>query len=159
MPKRKIKKRTVSKKPFFRPVHLQAFLFIIFYLIFSKILFYGFVLNKSWLVYFLGPYIFGVLSSFIFLYLFSHEDFFHFIKDVEGEEKKKEKGYLKKFKKHGSVLATIIIGIIGGPIFLALTIRFLLKQVGYKYIVILITMLLSTIYSVAVVKGILGIVL
>jgi len=156
MPKRKNRKTKTSRKPFFRPIHLQAFLFVIIYLVISKIFFFDLVINKSWLVYFFGPYAFGVTASFIFLYLFSHEDFFHFIKEVEGEEKKKEKGYLKKFKRHGSILTTIIIGIIGGPIFLALTTRFLLRQFSYKYIVILVTMLLSTIYSVAVVRGLLN---
>ena len=156
MPKRKIRKTKTSRKPFFRPIHLQAFLFIVFYIVISKIFFFDVVINKNWLVYFLGPYLFGVLASFVFLYLFSHEDFFHFIKNIEKEESKKEKGYLKKFKKHGNVLATIIIGIVGGPIFLALTTRFLLRQFGYRYIVILVTMLLSTIYSVALVKGIIG---
>lgn len=143
----------MTKKPFFRTIHLEALLFIIFYIVISKLLFFDFVTNKNWLIYFFGPYAFGVTASFIFLYLFSHEDFFHFIKEMEGEENKKEKSYLKKFKKHGNILATIIIGILGGPIFLALTIRFLLREFSYKYIVILITMLLSTIYSVAVVRG------
>ena len=36
------------------------------------------------------PYFFGVAAGIIFLYHFSHEDFFHFIKEVEREEKKKE---------------------------------------------------------------------
>jgi hypothetical protein len=150
MPKRK------SKKGFIRPVHLQALAIIIIYLVISRIVFVKFVTNPSLSVSFLGLFIYGVAGSFIFLYLFSHEDFFHFIKGVEKQEKKKENQYLKKYKRFGKIAAVIIVAVLGGTILAALTARLLLMNYKYKYIILLISMFFSTIFSVGIAKGILS---
>jgi uncharacterized membrane protein len=105
---------------------------------------------------FLGPFIFGVLTSFIFLYLFSHEDFFHFIKEVEKKEERKEEEYLRKYKHLGKIAAVLAIGAIGGVIFAALTVRLLLINYKYRYLILLISMFFSTIFTVGVAKGLLG---
>lgn len=145
-----------NKKGFICPVHLQALVIIILYLIISKIVFIKFVTDPSLPISFLGPFVYGAVSSMLFLYLFSHEDFFHFMKEVEREEEKKEKGYIKKYKHFGKVIAVIFVGIIGGTIFAALTARFLLMNYKYKYLILILSMLFSTIVSVGIAKGLIN---
>ena len=124
MPKLKRKKRS-----FFRPVHLQAIIFLVIYNVVSKTIFIKSVLQSAY--------------------------FFHFIKEVERQEDKKERGYLNKFKHHGKILATLIIATIGGPIFSALTIRLLLPKYKYPYLLLFIGNIFSTLFSVMIGKGIL----
>lgn len=150
MPKRKTK-----GKSFLRPIHFQAVLVLILYFAGSKLIFLRLVSNNSWYIYFFGPFFLGILETLVFIYLFGHEDFFHFIKDLEKKEEKPEKKYLKKYTNHGKALAAVIIGIIGGPIFLALTLRLLLNEFGYKYLIVLISVLVATLFSVGFAKGIL----
>jgi hypothetical protein len=162
MPKRRIKKNKRSLasqspgKGFIRPVHIHTLLVIIGYLLVSKFVFFKFVTGPNITESFLGPFIFGVLTSFIFLYLFSHEDFFHFIKEVEKKEEKKEEQYLRKYRHLGKVAAVLVIGAIGGVIFAALTARLLLINYKYRYLVVLVSMFFSTALSVGVAKGVLG---
>lgn len=139
-------------------MHLQAVVLTVIYLVVSKIVFVNFVINKNILVAFFGPYIFGVLTSFMFLYLFSHEDFFHFMKEVEKKEKKKENEYLKKYKHLGKIAAVMVIGTIGGTILAALTVRLLLAHLKYRYLVLLIAMFFSTIFTVGIAKGLLNLI-
>lgn len=147
MPKRKIKK-------FFRPVHFQALLVLVIYFILSRAIFLKFVsLGFRWEA-FVGPFVFGSIESLIFLYLFSHEDFFHFMKDVEKAEEKKEEKYLKQFGYHGRILTAIFVSSVGGPIFLALTVRLLMKNFEYKYWVIIFSVFVSTIIDVLLALGV-----
>lgn len=152
MPKRRIK----IKKGFIRPIHIQTLFVIVAYLVISKFVFFKFVTGPNMVESFLGPFIFGVLTSFIFLYLFSHEDFFHFIKEVEKKEERKEEEYLRKYKHLGKIAAVLAIGAIGGVIFAALTVRLLLINYKYRYLILLISMFFSTIFTVGVAKGLLG---
>lgn len=151
MPKLRIKSK---RKSFFRPIHLQAILFLIVYNILSKTLFVKFVLSNNYFINFLGPYIFGVLAGSVFLYLLKHEDFFHFMKEVEEVEKHKEKKLIKKFLHHGKILAILIITTIGGPIFGALTIRLLLPRYKYSIALLSVGNIFSTILGVSLAKGI-----
>ena len=142
-------------KSFFRPVHLQAIIFLIVYNIVSKTIFFKSILYNAYFINFSGPYLFACVAGAIFLYLLRHEDFFHFIKEVERQEDKKEKGYLKKFSNHGKILTTLIIATIGGPIFSALTIRLLLPKHKHPYLLLFLGNVFSTIFSVMIAKGIL----
>ena len=142
-------------RKFFRPVHLQAILFLIIYNIISKWVFFKAIIHDSLLVNFLVPYFFGIIAGYIFLYLLSHEDFFHFIKDVEKIEKKKERGFIKKYLHHGKILATFLITIIGGPIFGALTIRLLLPRYKYSLLILCIGNIIPTVMWVSIGRGIL----
>jgi hypothetical protein len=153
MPKRRIK-----KKGFIRPIHIQTLLVIIGYLLVSKFVFFKFVTGSNITEAFLGPFIFGVLTSFIFLYLFSHEDFFHFIKEVEKKEEKNEEKYLRKYKHLGKIAAVMVVALIGGTIFAALTVRLLLAHYKYRYLILLISMIFSTAFSVVLAKGIFSII-
>lgn len=149
-------KRREVKKRFLRPIHLYTILFLGIYAVSAKIIYFSALYHTNFFTTYLYPYLFGITTTSMFLYLFSHEDFFSFIREVEKKEEKKEKGYLKKFLRFGKIMASILIGIIGGPIFLALTISILLKNFTYKYWLILGTMLLSVLISVGLVKSLIS---
>lgn len=153
-----IKTKIKKKKGFLRPIHFQALLFTLAYYGISKFVFIESVANKNLLISFIGPFSFGVVSCLVFLYLFSHEDFFHFIKSLEKKENGKEKKFLKKYYHHSRIFASILIGVIGGTLFLALTVRFLINRFSYKYIVIVVASFLSTLVSVGIAKGFLSLV-
>ncbi len=142
-----------SRKPFFRKIHFQALLFLVIYTILSKFLFIRAVTLDNIAIGFLIPYLYGVAAGAIFLYLFNHEDFFHFIKDVEHREEKKEKSLLKKYLHYGKILSTLIIAAVGGPVFAALTIRFLLNKFWYKYIILAVGNIASTLLAISLAKG------
>lgn len=128
-------------------------MFFIAYTILSKAIFLKSVTSGNAEIIFFVPYIFGVVCGVLFLYLFNHEDFFHFIKEIEKEEEKKEKAYLRKYKHYGKILSTLIIGAIGGPVFSALTIRFLLNKYWYKYLVLSVGNIASTFFAILIAKG------
>jgi len=142
-----------KRKSIIRPVHLQTIIFIIVYFVLSNLLFIGSVAHSNLFISFFIPLIFGLGTTFIFLYLFSHRDFFDFIGNLEIDEKKNEKKYLDRFKRYGKLIACILIGAVGGPIFLALTIRFLFAESENRYWIAFISMLISTIIVVAFAKG------
>lgn len=144
-----------KKSNFFRPVHLQAIIFLIFYNAISKIIFFKSIVHKNLLINFFGPYLFACIAGVIFLYLLRHEDFFHFMKEVEKVEEKKEKSFVRKYLHHGKILATLVITTIGGPIFGALTIRFLFPRYRYSFLVLCIGNIFSTAVSVMITKGVL----
>jgi hypothetical protein len=153
MPVKKHRTKKSPKKGFFRPIHLQAVVFLVVYTILSKTIFIKSIASENLAVNFFSPYIFGVAAGIIFLYLLNHADFFHFIKEVEKAERKKENNYLKKYLHFGKVLSTLIIATIGGPVFAALTVRLLLNKVWYKYLLIAAGNLTSTILGVSLAKG------
>jgi hypothetical protein len=146
------------KKGFFRLVHLEAIAILIVYFIVSNFILVVSVANANIYISFFAPLLFGVLSTFVFLYLFDHNDFFHFIINFEKEEKGNEKKYLDRFKHFGKIIICILISAIGGPIFLALTVRFLFSESKNRYLIALISTLISTTFSVAFAKGIFGII-
>jgi hypothetical protein len=149
MPKRKLR----SKEAFFKPVHLQAVVFLLMYSVISKSIFIKSISSVDNMVAFLVPYVFGVVAGFLFLYLFSHEDFFHFARDVEKMESKREYGLLKKYKHYGKVVCTLIIATLGGPVFSALTIRLLLNNYKHKFLILAIGNIPSTLTHVVVARG------
>lgn len=145
--------KTSPQNGLFRLVHLETLVFLVVYFLVSNYVFMLSIANESIYVSFLIPLSFGVLSSFAFLYLFGHQDFFHFIKKFENEEKRNEKKYLEKFKHFGRMIACILIGTVGGPIFLALTIRFLYSKSEQRYLVAFISVMIPTFFIVAAAKG------
>jgi hypothetical protein len=147
-----------AKKKIFRLVHLEAAVFIALYFLVSNAVLVGSLASKSLGVAFLGPIFFGIAATFAFLYLFSHKDFFHFIRKLEDEEREKEKKYLNRFKRFGKMIACVLISAVGGPIFLALTVRFLFSKSENRYSVAFVATLVSTIIIVAMAKGLLKII-
>jgi len=138
----------------FHWIHLIAVFVLGSYFVLSKVNLAHAFLRSDPLFVFLQLFIFGTIFSYLFSYLFSHEKFFPFAKDIENEEKNKEKKYLKKYLKHGKLLATFIIGVIGGPIFLSLTTRLLLNKLKYKYLFIFLVSFVSTLFTLGIGMGI-----
>ncbi|HUC95187.1 MAG TPA: hypothetical protein VMR19_04285 [Candidatus Saccharimonadales bacterium] len=149
MPKRRFKIR----KGFFRLIHLQAVVALAVYFILSNYIFVTSVAHPNIYISFFVPLIFGTLSSFAFLYLFSHKDFFHFIANLEKEEEKNENKYLGRFAHYGKIIACMFVSAAGGPIFLALTIRFLFSDDENRYLIAFISILIPTLIMVAFAKG------
>lgn len=145
-------KLKINKK-LIRPVHLEAIVVIAIYFVVSNFVFVGSVFHSNIYVSFIVPFIFGLISSFVFIYLFGHKDFFHFMVNIEKEEDRIEKKYLGRFSRYGKLIASILICAVGGPIFLALTIRFLYPRSQRKYLIALISNLVSTIFMVGFAKG------
>lgn len=153
MPKAKVKHYLKRKKSFFRLVHLQMVFVLAIYFLVSNLIFVRAISHTNILISFIVPLAYGVLSSFAFLYLFSHKDFFHFMREVEKEEKTKEKKFLNKFNHVGRILACILVSAIGGPIFLALTVRFLFKDSKTRYWIAFASTFITTIIMVALAEG------
>jgi hypothetical protein len=97
------------------------------------------------------------MTSSIFLFLFSHEDFFRFFGKLERIEKKKEASYLDRFGNYGKIIASILIGTIGGSIFLALTVRILFSTPKEQRRVVFVSVLISTLILFGFGKGIISI--
>ena len=87
---------------------------------------------------------FSVFFGVLFLYMFSHEDFFKFAKEIERKQKKSEKIWERKFLQYGKITTIFVIAIVGGPILAALAIRFLLSRYKHKYLLIIAAMTFST---------------
>ena len=141
----------------FHWVHLFAVLMLGSYFLISKVNLAHAFLKTSPIITFLQLFIFGTVFSYIFLYIFSHDRFFPFAKEIENKEEEKEKHYLRKYLHHGKTIATFIIGTIGGPLFLALTIRLLLHNYKYKYLLVFVTSFVSTLITFLLGKGVLNI--
>lgn len=152
MPKLKIK----TAKKGLTGVHLQALVFLILFYIFNNGVFLSLVANPNLYVSILGPFVFGIASGFIFLYLFSNKDFFSFMGVLEKDQRKKEKGYLAKFLKYGKIIACILVSQFGGPIFLALTVRFLFPRSANRYLIVFISTVVTTLFGVLLARGILS---
>lgn len=134
--------------------HLMAILLLIGYFSLSKINLAHALLNENKILSFLQIYLFGIFFACLFLFLFSHDNFFPIAKEIEKEEEKKEKKYLKKYIHHGKVFATFIIGTIGGPVFSSLTARLLLNNANItKYFIVIISNIPSTIFTVGLTNG------
>ncbi len=134
-------------------MHLQAIFFLVIYTALSKIIFVKSVTSGNLTVAFVVPYLYGVIMGCVFLYLFNHEDFFHFMRDVEHREEKKEKSLLKKYLHYGKILAVLIIAAVFGPVLSALTIRLLLNKVWYKYLLLAAGNVTSTLLGVSLWLG------
>ena len=145
--------KKIRQKFRFKAIHLQAVLVLILYNIISKANLAHALIRNSFVVSFLQVYGFGILATFAFLYLFSHEDFFTFAKEIEKKEEKGERKYLHKFKHLGKILATFLIGSIGGPIFLALTLRIFFHKHSLKYLLIILVIFISTLFGFGLLKG------
>lgn len=124
------------------------------YFVLSKVNLAHALLNENSVVSFLQIYLFGIFFACIFLYIFSHDKFFPIAREIEKEEKRKERKYLSKYLHHGKLLATFLIGVAGGPVFSSLTARLLLNRYWYKYLVVLVANIPSTIITLGLGHGI-----
>jgi hypothetical protein len=138
----------------FHWVHLLGVVILVGYFVLSKLNTVNAVTRQDIFLSFIQLYIFGAIFACIFLYLFSHEKFFPVAKDIEKVEEKKEKKYLKRYLHHGKILATFIIGTLGGPVFSSLTARLLLSKMGMgKYFIVILANIPSTLFTVGITNG------
>lgn len=154
MNKKKLSKKNKNATHKLNWMHLTAIAILIGYFSFSKLNLAHALLNENKIFSFLQIYSFGIFFACLFLFLFSHEKFFPIAKEIEKEEEKKEKKYLKKYIHHGKVLATFIIGTIGGPVFSSLTARLLLNNTNFlKYFIVILANIPSTVFTVGIANG------
>ena len=123
------------------------------YFVLSKVYLAHALSNKNLVESFLQLYLFGIFFACLFLYIFSHDKFFPIAKEIEKEEKKTEKKYLKKYMYHGKVITSFIIGAVGGPIFSSLTTRLLLNNYAFKYVLVILANIPSTVLTVTASRG------
>lgn len=148
--------KIIFKKHKFHWTHLVAVIVLVGYFLLSKINLAHALLNKNLVESFLQIYIFGIFFACLFLFIFSHEKFFTFAKDMEKQEQAKEKTFLKKYIHHGKILATFVIGVIGGPVFSSLTARILLNNYPFKYFLVIIANIPSTLFTLGIGRSILS---
>ena len=144
----------VTKHRHFHWIHLIAVFILGGYFVLSKVNLVNALTKETFILSFMQLYLFGILFACLFLFIFSHEKFFPFAKDIEKSEAKKEKQYLKKYIHHGKVFGTFVIGAIGGPVFSSLSARLLLNNYPFKYLLVILANVPSTIFTVGVSSGI-----
>lgn len=117
-----------------------------------------FIATKSdnLLVSFGLPLVFGTCVGAFLLYIFNHDNAIKIAKFLEDKERKVEQKWLKRFAKTSKFVASIAIATFGGPILGALTVRILLPKYKYRYFVMFLGNLISTIYFILFLKGTLG---
>lgn len=152
----KINKNKLSNNthPHFHWIHLIAIFILGGYFVLSKVNLVHALTNNNLVGSFLQIYLFGIFFACLFLFIFSHERFFPIAKDMEKQEANREKKYIKKYVHHGKVLGTFLIGVVGGPVFSSLTARLLLNNFAFKYLLVIISNIPSTIITVALAKGV-----
>lgn len=103
------------------------------------------------------PMAYGAISSIFFLYVFEHSGGFKLADAIERYEMKQERKYLKMFSSSGKHIASFLIGFIGGPLFGALSVSILLRRFRYKYIFVSLVNIPSSMFYVALFRGIITI--
>ena len=139
-------------------VHFEALALLVAYFFLSNFVFLHSVARQSIFLAYLIPFTFGSLVACLFLYLFSHRNFFEFIAHLEDEEKTKQDQLLNKYLRYGRWLTCFIVSIAGGSILLALVTRFLFSDVKNRYFVVILSTLISTLLTVSIAKGFLHLV-
>jgi len=135
-------------------VHITALLITISYYVISNIIFIKAILSPNPIVYFMVPFIFTSAAAITFLYMFSHEKFFAFAREIEKRQLKMEKKLTKRFSHNSKVVTVLAAAVVGGPVLAALTARMLMNDVANKYAVMLLTNIPATIWAVASAKGV-----
>ena len=136
-------------------VHLEAFLVWLVYDIVTK---GSFVATASSIVTGVSSFVLNVLLSIffglLFLYFFSHEDFFKFVSEIERKNRKAEKQWENRFARYSKLLVAFVVGVIAGPLIGALSVRFLLPRYKFKYLVVLISSCISALVWITIARGV-----
>jgi|SRR3989344_3571944 len=140
-------------------VHLQAVGLWIGYSVLTKILLGSQVASADLVRAYATTAVFGIAFSVTFLYLFSHERFFKFMREVELKAKKKEEGWIRRLKHAGKVLTTLVIGAFGSPLYIALVMRLFWPRSKYRYVAAPVLTVMGGWLILTVTRGSLGMVL
>lgn len=105
------------------------------------------------------PLSFGILSGMVFLYIFNHDKVIRIARLIEEKEEKIEERWLKHFAHSGKLASCFLMGMIGGPVLAALTIRLLLPKFKHKYSLVTAVVIVNTIFYVGFLKGTLGLII
>jgi len=116
-----------------KKLYIKAIAVWLFYAIAGKIIFVNAVLWSSTTIAYVTVILFSILFSVVFLYIFSHEDFFKFAKVIERMEMEKEKKWLNRFSRFHRTTSIVLIGTLLGPLFLALTVKLLIPESKFIY--------------------------
>lgn len=136
-----------------RLIHLKALVVLGMYYAFANVVVVQAIRTGNTSLSYVIPFIYGTLASLVFLYIFSHEDFFRFARDIKKSKMKTERKYLRKFRHLGKSMAVVVIGLIGGPVFGALSARLLFTRGFYPYALLIVTSIPSTILTVSIYTG------
>jgi len=135
------------------PVYLKVAVLLSGYTVLSwVVLGFGAAANNLILA-FGAPIIFGAAIGTGFLYIFSHDKSFRLARIIEEKEKKSEKKWLNIFSHFGKNLASVLVGFFGGPLLAALTIAILLPRAKYKYFLVALINIPSSIFYIGLAKG------
>lgn len=115
-------------------VHFLALLTWVGYTVLSRTLQFGETTTVNVEKAYLLSAIFNIVFVILFLYLFSHDKFFEFAREIEMRAKKKEKGYTNMARHWGKLIMTGIVGLTGSPLYIALTIRLFWPKLKSKYL-------------------------
>ena len=136
--------------------------------IFIVLVFLGIYYVMSWTILYIAtksedllvayglPILFGSVVGISLLAIFTHDHIIKIAKYIEKKEAKVEQAWLKRFARLGKLMSTVLIGMFGGPILGALTIKLLLPKVGYKYPLIVFINILSSLFHISVLRGTIG---
>ena len=102
---------------------------------------------------FVPPFLFGILTTLFFLYVFNHDGVIKIAKYLEDKEKNTQRKWSKKLARTGKVVTTILIGLLLGPIMLALAIKLFIPKSRWKYLIIIFVIFFSTLYYMIFLKG------
>lgn len=136
----------------FKSIYVKTFIFLVLYVIVTRFIFLAMVIYPNTAVAFTIPSITASLSGLGFLYVFTHH--FPFGKIIKNKKKKREEQLIHKFIFLGKWITCLTIGIIGGPLFAALTISIVLSSYKYKYLFVVFICVISIFISLGIARGV-----
>jgi len=144
------------KNKFKSHIYLKALTAWIFYLVTSNSIVIWAVHTDQLLLAYLIPFIYGSLGGIIFLYLFTHQDFFKFAHEIEKRELKIEKKLYKLFHNHLKVGAVCLTCLVGGPVLSAAGAKLFLTTHKYKYLILILVNIPSTLLTISIGRGLIS---
>ncbi len=118
-------------------IYIEAFVVWAVYSFGTKyLLFNGVITSKPLFEALFYNFLSGLFFGTAFLYLFSHEDFFPFAKKIEKREIKNEKKWEHRLARFGRVFVVFLISIFVGPMISALSAKFLIAKIRFKYLLV-----------------------
>ena len=144
--------KIVSKHHHFHWIHLIAVFILGGYFVLSKVNLVNALTRETVIASFCN-YIYLEYFSLAYFCFFSLMRNFFLLQKIWKEKSLKMKKIFKKYLHHGKVIGTFVIGAIGGPVFSSLTARLLLNNYPFKYLLIILANIPSTIFTVGIARG------